>query len=209
LDNYNNSNNDIKNFSKEFCNHNQNNIKKFSENFNYNNINKNCIKNFSKNFYENNYDKNPLNNISENSYNKNFNTCNSKINYNYNKNNINLNKSKDNNNLENYYILNKDSIENNFNENEITFVSTNDDDNNTKVEEFNNSITIKEYLKKKIIIIDNIKYFRDGENIRKFVEDKEEKIELLLAAHSVGHEAIIKHTIDLKGNIIEKACPKM
>ena len=64
-------------------------------------------------------------------------------------------------------------------------------------------------MKKKIIIIDNIKYFRDGENIRKFVEDKEEKIELLLAAHSVGHEAIIKHTIDLKGNIIEKACPKM
>ena len=59
------------------------------------------------------------------------------------------------------------------------------------MEEFNNSIAIKEYLKKKVII-DNIKYFKDGENIRKFVEDKEEKIELLLATHSVGHEGYYK-----------------
>ena len=51
--------------------------------------------------------------------------------------------------MENYYILNKDSSENNFNENEITFVTTNDDNNNIKVEELNNSIAIKEYLKKK------------------------------------------------------------
>jgi len=49
---------------------------------------------------------------------------------------------------------------------EISLITINvNDTHSTNVEEFINNIAIKEYLKKKIIIIDNVKYFKVGENI--------------------------------------------
>ncbi len=51
---------------------------------------------------------------------------------------------------------------------------------------------INEFLKKRIVTIDGVKYFKDDDSIRKIIENKEEKIELLLAAHAIGHEGFYK-----------------
>jgi len=73
-------------------------------------------------------------------------------------------------------------------------LSTNNSDTNDTSEniEYPGSNRIREFLKRKIITIDRVKYFQDKECIRKIIENKEEKIELLLAAHSVGHEGFFK-----------------
>jgi len=71
---------------------------------------------------------------------------------------------------------------------------------NTNNNEINLSKSIKEFLKRKIVTIDDVKYYKENNKLRKVIDDKEEKIELLLSAHNVGHEGFHKTYNRLKKN---------
>ena len=71
---------------------------------------------------------------------------------------------------------------------------------NTNNNEINLSKSIKEFLKRKIVTIDDVKYYKENNKLKKVIDDKEEKIELLLSAHNVGHEGFHKTYNRLKKN---------
>ena len=51
---------------------------------------------------------------------------------------------------------------------------------------------IKNFLNKKIIIIDRIKYYNCQNGLRKIIEDPQKQLELMKDAHEVGHEGSFK-----------------
>ena len=57
---------------------------------------------------------------------------------------------------------------------------------------------VEDFINKKIINIDGVDYYKQGENIRKIIKDKKEQIELINKAHQVGHEGIYKTYSRLK-----------
>jgi len=102
---------------------------------------------------------------------------------------MNLNESLNNKTKLKYnaiVVTNNESNENN-EPTEINRSIDDNDENETNINEYPRSNIIKDYLKKKIIIIDNIKNLKENETLRKVIEDMEEKIELLLSAHNIGH----------------------
>ena len=48
------------------------------------------------------------------------------------------------------------------------------------------------FLTDRFIKIDNNLYFRDGERLRKIIDDPYEKIKIITKEHRVGHEGIQK-----------------
>jgi len=70
----------------------------------------------------------------------------------------------------------------------------------TNNNEINLSKSIKEFFKRKIVTIDDVKYYKENNKLRKVIDDKEEKIELLLSAHNEGHEGSHKTYNRLKKN---------
>ena len=65
--------------------------------------------------------------------------------------------------------------------------NNNDNNNNNYVNRF-----FEEFIKNKIIAIDGIEYYKQGDQLRKIIKDREEQIELVSKAHQVGHEGIYK-----------------
>ena len=60
-----------------------------------------------------------------------------------------------------------------------------DDDNN-----INNFM--ERFINKKIILIDGIEYYKQGDHLRKIIKNKEEQIKLIGEAHYIGHEGTYK-----------------
>ena len=51
---------------------------------------------------------------------------------------------------------------------------------------------MREFIKKKIININGIEYYKQGGKLRRIIKDKTEQIKLINAAHNIGHEGIYK-----------------
>ena len=66
--------------------------------------------------------------------------------------------------------------------------------NNVSSNNNNDSINkfINEFINKRIINIDGIEYYKQGENIRKIIKNKTKQFELIKDAHQIGHEGIYK-----------------
>jgi len=84
----------------------------------------------------------------------------------------------------------------------IELININSEVNGTsesnKEDNFHNNINIQNFIKNKIIEINGIKYYKQGDSLRRIVVNPEEKLRLLESAHNIGHEGIFKTYCRLK-----------
>jgi len=62
----------------------------------------------------------------------------------------------------------------------------------------NNSNNLLSCYKDKFIVINNEEYFKDDGKLRKVIKNQDEKVDLILKAHKIGHEGVFKTNNRLK-----------
>ena len=62
------------------------------------------------------------------------------------------------------------------------------------------SQNIEDFIKSRIVEIEGKKYYKQNGRLRKIVDNEEEKLKLIEAAHAIGHEGIYKTYHRLKPN---------
>jgi len=72
----------------------------------------------------------------------------------------------------------------------INDVNQNINNNNEQIYELNKFL--EEFIRQRIVIINNIKYYKQGNILRKVIEDEIEKWNLISQAHTIGHEGTYK-----------------
>jgi len=80
------------------------------------------------------------------------------------------------------------NVEENASESENNILEVVDEQENNKYM----TDIMKSFLKDRIITIENQLYFRDGENLRKIVEEPVDKIKIISKGHNIAHEGIQK-----------------
>ena len=85
---------------------------------------------------------------------------------------------------------------------EIELINVNSEVNGTsgsnKDDNFHNNINVQNFIKNKIIEINGIKFYKQGDSLRRIVVNPEENLRLLESAHNIGHEGIFKTYCRLK-----------
>ena len=85
----------------------------------------------------------------------------------------------------------------------VNFSSSSSNNSNDDINNFMN-----EFINKRIINIDGVEYYKQGENIRKIIKDKIKQIELINEAHQIGHEGLYKTYNRLKRDYYWKSMKK-
>ncbi len=87
--------------------------------------------------------------------------------------------------------------------NNISNNKSNNENNEDNINKF-----MEDFINKRIINIDGVDYYKQGENIRKIIKDRSKQIELINEAHQVGHEGIYKTYNRLKRDYYWKSMKK-